>query len=484
MTPHAPLLAPRHATLPASHYREVIPQPLLSPRPGCYNTALARSLGLPPALMEQDPWFALLAGNNTDRPALATLYAGHQFGVFVSQLGDGRALLLGDVLDAAGQRQELQLKGAGLTPFSRMGDGRAVVRSSVREYLCSEAMHGLGIATTRALSLLLSQTPVRRERLEKAAVVARVAPSFVRFGHFEVFYHRGQYDDLRALADFVIREHFPQCLAAPQPYLAFFDAVCERTATLLAQWQAVGFCHGVMNTDNMSILGLTIDYGPFGFLDGFDLEHVCNHSDHSGRYAFNQQPEIAHWNLYCLASALLPLLDEASLRQSLARYPARYAEVYLDKMRAKLGLLRTRDDDEALLAAWLRILDQYDIDYTLAHRELADFRPDVGRTPCGVLVAHEAALAAWLMRYGERLRWEDSDDDARAALMRAHNPRFILRNHLAEQAIRALEDDGDASVLHALLDCLARPYDEQPQYQAFAAPAPAWAADLCVSCSS
>ena len=334
------------------------------------------------------PAFAEFFSGNTTRdwPAqampYASVYSGHQFGVWAGQLGDGRALGLGEV-EHDGARHELQLKGAGRTPYSRMGDGRAVLRSSIREYLCSEAMHHLGIPTTRALCVIGSDQPVRREEMETAAVVTRVAPSFVRFGHFEHFYSNDRVDALQSLADHVIERFYPHCKEADDPYLALLNEAVLSTADLLAQWQAVGFCHGVMNTDNMSILGLTIDYGPFGFLDGFDAGYICNHSDSQGRYAYRMQPQIAYWNLFCLAQGLLPLLgqqhDESVRSEQAVKDAQRVLEGFKDRfapalerrMRAKLGLQTERPGDDALASRLFEVMQANRADFTLTFRNLA-----------------------------------------------------------------------------------------------------------------
>ena len=311
----------RFATLGEAFFTDNPPTPLPDPRWVAWSPSVAADLGLPTGWMDSTEAAEVFTGNRLlpgSRP-LASVYSGHQFGHWAGQLGDGRAIWLGEIDTPTGP-QELQLKGAGLTPYSRMGDGRAVLRSSIREFLCSEAMHGLGIPTTRALALTASPAPVVRETVETAAVVTRVAPSFIRFGHFEHFSAAGRIDELRRLADFVIDHHYPACRQGGNPYAALLEAVSARTAELLAQWQAVGFCHGVMNTDNMSILGLTIDYGPFQFLDAYVPGHICNHSDSAGRYAFSRQPNIAYWNLFCLGQALLPLMDDQ--QQAIAHVPA------------------------------------------------------------------------------------------------------------------------------------------------------------------
>ena len=339
------------AGLGPAFYTELQPAPLPSPHLVGLNARLARELGLDPSWLASQEGVDVLTGNRLlagSRP-LASVYSGHQFGVWAGQLGDGRAILLGEADTAAGP-QEFQLKGAGRTPYSRMGDGRAVLRSSIREYLGSEAMQGLGIPTTRALAVTGSPAPVRREEVETAAVVTRVAPSFIRFGHFEHFSAREQYDELRTLADAVIDRFYPGCRGTLKfggnAYAAFLEQVSERTAAMVAQWQAVGFCHGVMNTDNMSILGLTIDYGPFQFLDAFDPGHICNHSDEQGRYAYNKQPNIAYWNLFCLGQALLPLIGDQELAlAALESYKAVFPREMEARMRAKLGLMDAAESD-------------------------------------------------------------------------------------------------------------------------------------------
>jgi uncharacterized protein YdiU (UPF0061 family) len=421
---------------------------------------------------------------------LATVYSGHQFGAWAGQLGDGRALLLGELVTPAGP-MEIQLKGGGPTPYSRMGDGRAVLRSSIREFLCSEAMHHLGIPTTRALALVGSALPVRRETLETAAVVTRVAPSFLRFGHFEHFAHHGQSEALKTLADFVIEHHFPGCLEAANPYAALLEAVTRRTAELIADWQAVGFCHGVMNTDNLSVLGLTIDYGPFGFLDGFDPGHICNHSDHHGRYTYANQPRVGQWNLHALGQAMLPLIagdgevDEATTELALAAlepYEATLQAALRTRHRAKLGLASAQDGDVALADDWLALLAMERTDHTIAWRRLADFTP-ADPHPVRDLFRDRAAFDAWAGRYAQRLALEGSPDVERAARMKLANPKFVLRNHLCESAIRAAQG-GDFSETQRLLKVLERPFAEQPEHAAYADFPPDWAQTLEVSCSS
>ncbi|MET0336087.1 MAG: protein adenylyltransferase SelO, partial [Rhizobacter sp.] len=426
--------------------------------------------------------------------SLASVYSGHQFGVWAGQLGDGRAHLLGEV-DTPRGPMEIQLKGAGLTPYSRMGDGRAVLRSSIREFLCSEAMAGLNIPTTRALCITGSALPVRRETVETAAVVTRVAPSFIRFGHFEHFTHTAQdHGALRELADFVIAAHYPQCANLAQPYLALLAEVSRKTAELMADWQAVGFCHGVMNTDNMSILGLTIDYGPFGFLDGFDPGHICNHSDHQGRYAYARQPNAAFWNLHALAQGLMPLIADGSTSdedaseaalEALEAYKTTFPRALEQKMRAKLGLVTERDEDRGLIDGLLKRMAADRADFSITFRRLAQFSSAEGAPNAGVrdMFLDREAFDAWAAGYGARLRAEGSVDAERALRMNQANPKYVLRNHLAEVAIRAA-GEGDFTETQRLLKVLERPFDEQPEHSAYADFPPAWAQSIEVSCSS
>ena len=458
------------------------------------NDELAHELGLH-AWLQGPEALALLSGSGQPPGGtLATAYSGHQFGTWAGQLGDGRALLLGEV-DTPMGAMELQLKGAGLTPFSRMGDGRAVLRSSIREFLCSEAMHGLGIPTTRALALVGSPSPVRRETVETAAVVTRVAPSFLRFGHFEHLTHtRPDLAALKALADAVIARFYVEAADTPQPYAALLEAVTRRTATLLAQWQAVGFCHGVMNTDNMSILGLTIDYGPFGFLDAFEPDHVCNHSDHQGRYSWARQPNVALWNLHALAQALLPLMghDEKTRTDvalaALQPYHKAYPQAMQDAWRAKLGLATAQDGDRDLADALLKLMAQDHTDFTITFRRLCGFSTAPGadqavNSATRDLFINRPAFDTWAGLYTARLAADGSVDAERAERMRRHNPKFVLRNHLAEQAIRQAQS-GDFSEVQRLHRVLQRPFDEQPEHEADAGFPPAWAQQLEVSCSS
>ena len=474
----------RFAALGPAFHTPLPPTPLPQPHWVGRNESLAESLGLDLKWFHSEDALHALTGNQVlpGTQPLASVYSGHQFGHWAGQLGDGRAILLGE-LDGG---HEIQLKGAGRTPYSRGGDGRAVLRSSIREFLCSEAMHGLGIPTTRALSVTGSPAPVRRETVETAAVVSRVAPSFVRFGHFEHFAARDMAHELRTLADYVIDRYYPACRSAPQPggnaYAALLQAVSERTAALMAHWQAVGFCHGVMNTDNMSILGLTIDYGPFQFLDAFVPGHICNHSDTQGRYAYNRQPNVAYWNLFCLAQALLPLMgDEEVAQAALASYKTVFSTDFMARMRAKLGLTRERAGDAELIDALLLLLAQNGVDYTIFWRRLSHAVAQDHFEPVSDLFADRAGWDQWLLSYSELIAKDNKG--LVADLMLKSNPKFVLRNHLGEQAIRAAQL-GDFSELQTLQRLLERPYDEHPGHDAWADFPPDWASSIAISCSS
>jgi serine/tyrosine/threonine adenylyltransferase len=475
------------AGLGAAFYTELQPTPLPSPYLVGLNRRLAAELDVSAQLLSQPDAVEAFTGNLPIAGArpLASVYSGHQFGVWAGQLGDGRAILLGEVDTPAGV-QELQLKGSGLTPYSRMGDGRAVLRSSIREFLGSEAVHGLGIPTTRALMVTGSDAPVRREEIETAAVVTRVAPSFIRFGHFEHFSARGEYGELRQLADYVIDKFYPECRAsqkfAGNAYAALLEQVSERTAAMVAQWQAVGFCHGVMNTDNMSILGLTIDYGPFQFLDAFDPGHICNHSDDQGRYAYNRQPNVAYWNLFCLGQALLPLIVEQELAlAALESYKTVFPKELESRMRAKLGLLDAMPGDREVIEQTLKLLAAEKVDYTIFWRRLSQHVAGGPAEPVRDLFLDRAAFDAWLLQYSERLA--EAQRPPAAGLMLRTNPKYVLRNHLGELSIRQAKLK-DYSGVEDLLTLVQNPYDEHPGHDDKAGFPPDWATHIEISCSS
>ncbi len=476
----------RFAELGPAFFTEVQPTPLPEPHLVGLNAPLAQALGLQPDLLRQDAAVRAFSGSLPiagTRP-LATVYSGHQFGVWAGQLGDGRAILLGE-LDTPAGPMELQLKGAGLTRYSRMGDGRAVLRSSIREYLCSEAMHALGIPTTRALCVTGSPQPVIRETVETAAVVTRVAPTFIRFGHFEHFSASGQIAELRQLADFVIDRFYPACRNGEgNPYANLLEVVSARTAELVAQWQAVGFCHGVMNTDNMSILGLTIDYGPFQFMDAFDPAHICNHSDSGGRYAYHRQPNIAYWNLFCLGQALLPLMDEQQQAlEALEPYKTLFPAALTRRMGAKLGIADVREGDADLIDTLMQLMAKDAVDFTIAFRRLSN-AVDGPMDPVRDLFLQRAAFDAWAARWRERLLSQSGfNAAATASAMRRVNPRVVLRNHLGQLAIERAQQ-GDFSEVDRLLKALMAPFDEREGEDDLAAFPPDWAQQIEISCSS
>ncbi|TWI46640.1 uncharacterized protein YdiU (UPF0061 family) [Pseudoduganella flava] len=463
-----------------------MPTPLPAPYLVGVSEDAARLIGLDPAQLDADA-IDVLAGNRVpDRASpLAAVYSGHQFGVWAGQLGDGRAILLGDVATEAGP-VELQLKGAGLTPYSRMGDGRAVLRSSIREFLCSEAMHALGIPTTRALSVIGSDHGVVRETIETAAVVVRMAPTFVRFGSFEHWFYRNDEARLRVLADYVIDRFYPELRDEDNPYAAMLEEVTRRTATLIAHWQAVGFMHGVMNTDNMSILGQTLDYGPFGFMEAFNAQHICNHTDQQGRYSYAMQPQIGHWNCYALAQALVPLIGSVeATQQALDVYQGAFGTKVDELLHAKLGMKEQREEDRALLDELFGILQANHTDFTLFFRRLSGVHAasDAGDEPLRDLFIDRPAFDAWAGKYRQRLRAEGSVDAERRVAMNGVNPKYVLRNYLAQVAIEKAQHK-DFSEVERLLKVLQRPFDEQPEHEQYAALPPDWATEVEVSCSS
>ncbi len=509
--PGDPETGPRRREVLGALWSPVQPTPVAAPRLLAYSPEVAALLGL----SEQEvraPQFAAVFAGNARYPGMqpyAANYGGHQFGHWAGQLGDGRAISLGEALGVDGRRWELQLKGAGPTPYSRGADGRAVLRSSIREFLCSEAMHHLGVPTTRALSLVGTGETVVRDmfydghpRAEPGAVVCRVAPSFVRFGSFELPAARGDIALLRRLADLVIARDFPELPGTGGARdAAWFAEICARTARMVAHWMRVGFVHGVMNTDNMSILGLTIDYGPYGWVDDYDPEWTPNTTDAQGRrYRFGTQPQVAYWNLGRLAQALAPLFDDvAPLHDGLERFRSEYAQAERDNIAAKLGLQQCGDDDVALMRDVLDLLQQGEVDMTLWFRGLSAL-PLQPWTPAQALAAladafydpaklaaQAPAFEAWLARYAQRLQPDPLPAAARAEQMRAANPRYVLRNYLAQQAIDRAEQ-GDTGGIDELLEVMRRPYDEQPGREAFAAKRPDWARTRAgcsmLSCSS
>ena len=489
-----------------------MPTPVAAPRLLAHSREVAGLVGF----TDDDiaaPWFAEVFGGNAVLPGMqpyAACYGGHQVGQWAGQLGDGRAITLGEVVNEAGERWELQLKGAGQTAYSRRADGRAVLRSSIREFLCSEAMHHLGVPTTRALCVVTTGDQVMRDmfydgnaELEPGAIVCRVAPSFIRFGNFEIFAARGEHALLERLVDFTIARDFPHLEGdASAKRAAWFTEVCERTARMIVGWMRVGFVHGVMNTDNMSILGLTIDYGPYGWLDDFDPHWTPNTTDAQGRrYRFSQQPAIAQWNLIRLAEAIRPLFESpAPLQEAIDRFAAVYTDEYQAMLAAKFGVRLEDATTPSLVEDGFGFLHAAEMDYTMFFRalgEIPDMIPDDDAALVELLgdvfydeskrAVHLAAIAAWVRRWHAHVIADGLAFAERRKRMHAVNPRYVLRNYLAQQAIdRATA--GDASMVHRLLEVMRRPYDDQPEQAELAARRPEWARDRAgcsmLSCSS
>lgn len=471
-----------HDELPG-FYTELTPTPLTNARLIWHNASLAHDLGVPPALFQPGSGAGVWGGETLlpGMQPLAQVYSGHQFGVWAGQLGDGRGILLGEQQLANGQTLDWHLKGAGLTPYSRMGDGRAVLRSTIRESLASEAMHALGIPTTRALSIVTSDTQIARETYEPGAMLMRIAQSHVRFGHFEHFYYRREPEKVRQLADFVIRHYWPQWADDANKYILWFRDVVTRTASLMACWQTVGFAHGVMNTDNMSILGLTIDYGPYGFLDDYQPGYICNHSDHQGRYSFENQPAVGLWNLQRLAQSLSPFIDVEALNDALDLYQEVLMQEYGKLMRRKLGLTTQEKGDNDILNALFALMAREGSDYTRTFRMLSQTEQLSATSPLRDEFIDRAAFDSWFVTYRERLQREEITDDARQAQMKAVNPAMVVRNWLAQRAIEQAEQ-GDYAELHRLHEALRTPFaDRSDEY---VSRPPDWGKRLEVSCSS
>ena len=505
---------PRRRQIRDACYSRVEPTPVARPELVAHAAEVAQLLGLTPADCASDGFVEVFSGNRLlpGMDPFATCYGGHQFGNWAGQLGDGRAINLGEVVNA-GARWTLQLKGAGPTPYSRTADGLAVLRSSVREFLCSEAMFHLGVPTTRALSLVLTGEQVVRDMLydgnpapEPGAVVCRVAPSFTRFGHFEILAARGEDQLLRQFADYTLRSDFPHLVRGGEPigrdhYIALFAEVCRTTAEMVTHWMRVGFVHGVMNTDNMSVLGLTIDYGPYGWLEDFSFDWTPNTTDASGRrYRYGNQPGIAQWNLLQLAQALLPLIEDPKpLEELLSRYAADYQSRWQAMMANKLGLGSVAHDDGELFERLMSVLQLAETDMTIFFRELAGVDPQVAADkllecvsdayyqPEALPPEHREAMQGWLADYAGRLRHNGITPEQRQQRMQETNPRYVLRNYLAQLAIDAAEG-GDYSLVHELLEVLRNPYTEQAGKERFAAKRPDWARTRVgcsmLSCSS
>lgn len=468
-----------YSHLPERFYARLAPTPVAAPRLIRLNEPLARELGLDPTELTSPEGVAFLAGNRLPPGAetLAQAYAGHQFGTFVPQLGDGRAILLGEIVDRSGRRRDIQLKGSGPTPFSRRGDGRAALGPVLREYLVSEAMAALDVPTTRALAAVATGEPVWREVPLPGAVLTRVASSHIRIGTFQYFAARGDVDAVRQLADYAIARHDPDIREASNSYRAFFDHVVARQANLVARWLLIGFIHGVMNTDNTSISGETIDYGPCAFMDAYHPATVFSSIDENGRYAYGNQPAIAQWNLARLAETLLPLLgddEKEALSQAeagLASFAPIFNEAYIEGLRRKLGLLSKREDDQPLAQDLLARMADAGADFTLTFRLLCDaVVDDSADDPLRALFSRPQVFDEWAARWRRRLAHEPDDAEERRQMMRHVNPAYIPRNHLVEEAIAAAVSAGDFAPFERLLAVLVVPFEEQPQAKRYAKP--------------
>ena len=478
MTVHFPFQN-TYAALPANFFARVAPTPVAAPRLIKLNRPLALQLGLDPDRLDSPDGAEILAGKRVPDGAdpIAMAYAGHQFGHFVPQLGDGRAILLGEVIDSDGVRRDIQLKGSGPTPFSRRGDGRAALGPVLREYIVSEAMAALGIPTTRSLAAVVTGESVRRETLLPGAVLTRVAASHIRVGTFQYFAARGDTEAVRRLADHVIGRHYPDAANADRPYYALLEGVIARQAELVARWLLVGFIHGVMNTDNSSISGETIDYGPCAFMDHYDPATVFSSIDEQGRYAYANQPRIALWNLTRLAECLLPLISEqqdqaiAEAQSALGDFSEKFDAAYQAGLRRKLGLFTARDEDAALAQDLLVAMSNNHADFTLTFRRLSDAAADpAADSEVRQLFEDPAAYDGWASRWRQRTGEEPQDPADRRIAMRAANPAFIARNHLVEAVIEAAVNRDDFAPFEELLAVLAEPYRDQPAFSGYADP--------------
>lgn len=471
-----------HDELP-EFYQSLSPTPLHNARVIWHNAPLARELAIPESLFTPEHGAGVWGGEALlpGMSPLAQVYSGHQFGVWAGQLGDGRGILLGEQQLENGKLVDWHLKGAGLTPYSRMGDGRAVLRSTLRESLASEAMYALGIPGTRALAVVASDTPVQRETVETGAMLMRIAESHIRFGHFEHFYYRRDNDSVRKLVEFTLRHHWPHLQQQTDRYALWFEDVVTRTAQMIARWQTVGFAHGVMNTDNMSILGLTMDYGPFGFLDDYQPGFICNHSDHQGRYSFDNQPAVGLWNLQRLAQTLSPLISVEALNAALDHYQSALFREYGQRMRQKLGLFSEEKGDNDLLNGLFALMEREGSDYTRTFRLLSETEQHSHASPLRDEFIDRAAFDDWFAQYRRRLQQEQVDDAQRQQAMKQANPALVLRNWLAQRAIEQAEK-GDYQELHRLHAALRDPWsDSEDDYSRRP---PDWGKGLEVSCSS
>lgn len=497
-----------YATQLADLCSEVSPLPVSQPHVALVNTQHASELGLRTDALDEERLLPMLfdPAKQSKLHSVAQKYGGHQFGHWNPQLGDGRGLLLGEIKTPEGKLQDLHLKGAGPTPYSRHADGRAVLRSTIREYLGSEAMHALGIPSSRSLCLITSHEPVMREKLEPGAMMIRTCPSHIRFGHFEYFHHSGEKNKLDALFDFCLEHHYLQCKGVPNPHLAMLNEIVQGTAVLVAKWQAYGFNHGVMNTDNMSIHGITFDYGPYAFLDDFIPNYICNHSDHSGRYAFDQQPSIALWNLNALAHGFSQYIEIEDIKSALSKFEPLFLSTYQDLMQQRFGFCAASqqaasEDAQSCIHGFMQILRDEFADYHIPFRQLAQQLPEILD---GETVSYAAGfkqtdkMKAWCLQYSRAMReywhqenklgtentaeWPDFVVRQQQKMLSV-NPKYVLRNHHLQQAIEAAEE-GDFSVCEALFEAITHPFEQNDAFDHFAQPPSADQKGIALSCSS
>ena len=471
-------LTSEYTALGAVFTHKIKPQPLKNPYLIHANSDMATAINLDAEVLESAEFVDFVNGGKIldDSTPYAMCYAGHQFGYFVHQLGDGRAINLGKV-----NGWHLQLKGAGVTRYSRSGDGRAVLRSSIREYLMSEAMYGLHIPTTRALALIGSTQQVRRMEWESGAIVLRMSPTWIRFGSFEYFYHNNKLSELETLIDYTIKEAFPHLLGDKDAYIKMFTEVVETTAIMIAKWMGVGFNHGVMNTDNMSIAGLTIDYGPYAFLDEYDFNYICNHTDQGGRYSFGNQPQTGHWNLSILMNALSPLVNMDAMKEVLERYGKIFNETHMQILRDKLGLSIHHDKDKELISTLFTFMENQRMDYTYFFRTLSNY--DGNRDEILSIALLKKPLEEWLDIYDERLKHETRSAQERLDAMKKTNPKYVLKNYMLQEAIDKA-NEGDFSGVGDLMVLAQSPFDEHPKFDHYAKETPLKHKNLKLSCSS
>ncbi len=476
-----------YARMPEEWFQRTRPLPLKDTHLISFNARVAQRIDLDPCQVNPDQLARYFGGHEAlpGSSSLAMKYTGHQFGQYNPHLGDGRGVLLGEVLNQKGERWDLHLKGAGQTAFSRFADGRAVLRSSIREYLASEAMYGLGVPTTEALCLIGSEEYTSRLGMEPCAMLCRLTRCHIRFGHFEWLYYSKRHDELKQLADYVIQRYFPDCQKHENPYISMYQQVQTQTAYLVALWQAYGFVHGVLNTDNMSILGETFDYGPFTFMDHYEKDHIANKNDDAGRYAFSRQPNIVHWNLACLAQTLLPLVDRASLEETLETFPQEFEKQLLQRRKARIGLQASHVNDADLIDRLWTLFAKHRTDINRFFSDLTDqqYPLNLSQSLDQHTQKEPVAWQQWLNDYQQRITLEASSPPMRKQQMRAVNPRFILRNYMAEEAIREATQ-GDYRLVNQLLSVLRNPHEQHTELNHYQDAPPDWAAAICLTCSS